>query len=239
MEAPQRTRAAPRPRRRSAGDGPIQTPRGRKTRVPTHKGRDDGPGTARDGRPRTCGPLHPGPRSPRPLTPGSGGSWRAAPCPARPRSRGAHSWPRAADAEAHSGARTDARRAARRRPRRPGAREGRREPGGGGEPPSGRDGKQPKEATDRKRKWRHAPPSAPHLAPATPPSESLRSRRFRGPARPAASLPARGRRAQGPPLGRGDALVGVEASEGPGRQARAKEVGEASKGPHPEHPAAL
>lgn len=59
------------------------------------------------------------------------------PAPARPRCRGARAELR--EAEVRTCARTDARRAAQRRPRRPGAREGRGEPGGGGEPPSGRE----------------------------------------------------------------------------------------------------
>lgn len=108
------------------------------------------------------------------------------------------------------------------------------------------DGKQP-EATDRKRKWRRAPPSAPHLAPATRSAGSLRSRRFRGPARPSTSLPARERRGQTRLRGLGDALERVEASERPGQQTRPREVGEARKGPrragparpHPRHPAVL
>lgn len=87
--------------------------------------------------------------------------------------------PRAADAEARSDARADARRPARRRPRRPGAREGRREPGGGREPPSGREATEA--ATDRKRMWPPAPPSAPH-----PPA----LRHFLSAARPGPSSPS-------------------------------------------------
>lgn len=66
-----------------------------------------------------------------------GGHDGQTPAPARPRCRRARAGLR--DAEVRTCARTDARRAARRRPRRPGAREGRGEPGGGGEPPSGRE----------------------------------------------------------------------------------------------------
>lgn len=118
--------------------------RGRQTR------RDGQPRAVQAGRAQTREGLRaararpPNPRGPRALT--SGRSRRAPgahggqpPAPARPRCHGARSGPRAADAEPRSDARADARRAARRRPRRPAAREGRGEPGGGGEPPSGRE----------------------------------------------------------------------------------------------------
>lgn len=92
----------------------------------------------RDGRPSAL--SAPGPRSPRPLTPGSGGSWRATPCP---RSASVSRGARLAAGDGRTGALRCTDRstewAARRGPRRPGAREGRREPGGGGEPLSGRE----------------------------------------------------------------------------------------------------
>lgn len=72
-----------------------------------------------------------------------GGHGGQPPAPARPPCRGVRAEPRVAEAGTRSGERADARRATRRRPRRPGAREGRGEPGGEGEPPSGR------EATER------------------------------------------------------------------------------------------
>lgn len=79
------------------------------------------------------------------------------PAPARPRCRGARAELR--EAEVRTCARTDARRAAQRRPRRPGAREGRREPGGGGEPPSGREATEGGSGPEAEMNPR-APPSA-------------------------------------------------------------------------------
>lgn len=75
-------------------------------------------------------------------------------------------------------------RAARRRPRRPGAREGHREPGGGGEPPSGREATEGGDGPEAEVAARPAL----RLLPAATPAASLRSRRFRSPARPHCSV---------------------------------------------------
>lgn len=120
-------------------------------------------GATRDGRPSAPARRAPGPRSPRPLTPGSGGSWRADPCPRSASvSRGARlaAGGRRGGALGRTRGRTDGPHAD--GPAAPA-------PGRGAESPAGEgsrraDGKQPKEATDRKRKWRRAPPSAPHPA---------------------------------------------------------------------------
>lgn len=135
----------------------METPRHTRTRAPggpreADSGEAESRGRSRPGGrrhtkaaelpERACPPL--APRPPPALTSGRsrrapGAHGRQPPAPARPRCHGERAGPRAADAEPRSGTRADARRAARRRPRRPAAREGRGEPGGGGEPPSGRE----------------------------------------------------------------------------------------------------
>lgn len=122
--------------------GEARGTRGRQTQERRRAAGGPGRAGADTRRPRSCqsAPARPPPaltsgRSRR--APGAHG--RQPPAPARPRCHGERAGPRAADAEPRSGTRADARRAARRRPRRPAAREGRGEPGGGGEPPSGRE----------------------------------------------------------------------------------------------------
>lgn len=133
-------------------------------------------------------------------------------------------------------------RAARRRPRRPGAREGRREPGGGGEPPSGREAT---EGGDGPEAEVAARPALRYCRRPRPQRACAAAAFAAPPALTAASLPARGQGGQAPPGGpERHARTSAGLGEA-GRQARPRKAG---KGPRrrqparplrPQHPAAL
>lgn len=199
------------PQHRGPGAGQRAPDAGRPAGRPhTHKGRGAEPGgshatdarAARPAAPPARAHLGPSRRAP-------GGHGGQPPAPARPRCRGARAWLRAADAEAHSGARADARKGRTPTappPRRPGGaqRAGR----GGGEPRSGREATEGSDGPEAEVAVRPAL----RTVPGAPPVASLRSRRFRSPTRPAASLPARGRRREVPRDRRGQ--VQMQASAG-------------------------
>lgn len=161
-----------------------------------------GPPSDETARPR----RRPGPADARahlgPLTPGSGGSWRAAPCPRSASvSRGAR---RAAgsgggNALGRTRGRTEDRTTT---APPPGAREGRGEPGGEGEPPSGR------EATERG----DGPEAEAAARPARRRLPSLRGTGFLSPTHRQTSLPAREARSTG-----SASLTSARRHQGPGR----------------------